>query len=76
MEHVDIGFAFHPAYYKKGYAYEAAKACLHYGYEELALSKIVGITDGDNQSSIKLLEKLGLQFEKELEIAHKKTRLN
>ncbi len=67
LEHVDIGFAFHPNYFNKGYAYEAAKACLRYGYEKSGLSKVVGITDGDNQSSIKLLEKLGLQFEKELE---------
>ncbi len=67
LEDVDIGFAFHPDYFKKGYAYEAAMACLRYGYKKLALSKIVGITDEDNQSSIKLLEKLGLQFEKELE---------
>ncbi len=68
LEDVDIGFAFHPNYFNEGYAYEAAKACLHYGYEKLVLSKIVGITDVDNQASIKLLEKLGLQFEKELEI--------
>ncbi|VAW29425.1 hypothetical protein MNBD_BACTEROID06-1850 [hydrothermal vent metagenome] len=68
LEHVDIGFAFHPNHFNKGYAYEAAKACLRYGYEKLGLSKVVGITDGDNQSSIKLLEKLGLQFEKEIEM--------
>jgi len=68
LEHVDIGFAFHPNHFNKGYAYEAAEACLRYGYEKLGLSKVVGITDGDNQSSIKLLEKLGLQFEKEIEM--------
>ena len=68
LEHVDIGFAFHPNYFNKGYAYEAAEACLQYGYEELGLSKIVGITDVDNHSSIKLLEKLGLKFEKEVKM--------
>ncbi len=68
LEHVDIGFAFHPNYFNKGYAYEAAEGCLRYGYEKLGLSKVVGITDGDNQSSIKLLEKLGLHFEKEIKM--------
>ena len=61
---VDIGYALLPAYTGQGYAYEIAAATLAYGKNELGLSRIVGITDPKNEHSIKLLRKLGLQFEK------------
>jgi RimJ/RimL family protein N-acetyltransferase len=60
---VDIGFAFFPRFWGKGYAYEAAAAVLAYGRNALGLKRIVAITDPDNHSSIKLLERLGLKFE-------------
>lgn len=64
----DIGFAFLPQYWNQGYAFESAAAALHHGREELGLETIVGIVAPGNQPSIKLLEKLGLQEEKELEM--------
>jgi RimJ/RimL family protein N-acetyltransferase len=60
---VDIGFAFLPRYWGKGYAIEAAAAVLAYGRRALGLGRIVAITSPDNQSSIKLLEKIGFVFE-------------
>jgi len=69
LEDVDIGFAFLPAYWGKGYAYEAAAAVLAYGEKVLGLNRIVAITSPDNDRSAKLLEKLGLQFEKMLQLA-------
>lgn len=69
LEDVDIGFAFLPAYWGKGYAYEAAAAVLAYGEKVLGLNRIVAITSRDNDRSAKLLEKLGLQFEKMLQLA-------
>lgn len=61
---VDIGFAFLPAYWAKGYALESARAVLSYGRDVLDLRRIVAITSIDNTSSIRLLEKLGLRFER------------
>ena len=61
---VEIGYAFLPAYHHKGYAYEAAKATLNYGFEHLKLEKIIAIALADNKASIKILEKLGMKFEK------------
>ena len=69
LEDVDIGFAFLPAYWRKGYAYEAAAAVLAYGEKVLGLNRIVAITSLDNDRSAKLLEKLGLRFEKMLKLA-------
>lgn len=69
LEDVDIGFAFLPAYWGKGYAYEAAAAVMTYGEKVLGLNRIVAITSLDNDRSAKLLEKLGLRFEKVLKLA-------
>ena len=61
---VDVGFAFLPDYWSQGYAFEAANAVMNYGREVLGLSRIVAITSLDNVASIKLLEKVGLKFER------------
>jgi RimJ/RimL family protein N-acetyltransferase len=69
LEDVDIGFAFLPAYWGNGYAYEAAAAVMTYGEKVLGLNRIVAITSLDNDRSAKLLEKLGLRFEKMLKLS-------
>ncbi|MCB1677031.1 MAG: GNAT family N-acetyltransferase [Halioglobus sp.] len=61
---VDIGFAFLPQFWSQGYAYESAAAVLAHGKNTLGLKRIVAITQPDNAASIKLLEKLGLRFER------------
>jgi RimJ/RimL family protein N-acetyltransferase len=64
LDDIDIGFAFLPQYWKKGYAFEAASAVLAYGKNKLGIQHIVGITIPDNHGSMRILEKLGLKFEK------------
>lgn len=59
----DVGFAFLPAYWRQGYAFESANAVLGLGRGSLGLKRILAITAPDNQASIALLEKLGLTFE-------------
>jgi RimJ/RimL family protein N-acetyltransferase len=68
LKDVDIGFAFFPGFWGKGYAHEAAAAVLQYGRGVLGLKRIVAITSPDNHSSIRLLEKLGLKFEQMLRL--------
>jgi ribosomal-protein-alanine N-acetyltransferase len=62
LEDVDIGFAFLPAFWSHGYALEAADAVMKHALGELAIPRVVAITNRDNISSIRLLEKLGLRF--------------
>ncbi|MCX2452188.1 GNAT family N-acetyltransferase [Pedobacter sp. PLR] len=62
----DIGFAFLPAYNGKGYAYEAASALLKDPAILAAHSRILATSLTDNVRSIRLLEKLGMVFEKEI----------
>jgi len=61
---VDIGFAFLPNFWSRGFAFEAAAAVLNYGRAVLGLRRIVAITSPDNDPSAKLLEKIGLRFER------------
>ncbi|MEJ0055425.1 MAG: GNAT family N-acetyltransferase, partial [Bacteroidota bacterium] len=63
----DLGFRFLRNHWGKGFATEAAAACLHYGFSQRALNKIIGRAMKENRASIKVLEKIGMQFEKEFE---------
>ena len=60
---VDIGFAFLPRFWGKGYAREAAAATLKYAREVQHLDRVVAITKPDNISSGRLLERIGLRLE-------------
>lgn len=64
LEDVDIGFALLPEYWSKGYAFESACAVLAYARSVVGLTRVVAITTPDNASSIRVLEKLGLGFER------------
>ena len=64
LEDVDIGYALLPRFWSKGYAVEAARATIAYAREGVGLKRIVAIVDPANESSIRVLEKLGMQYEK------------
>ncbi|MEK7857343.1 MAG: GNAT family N-acetyltransferase [Acidobacteriota bacterium] len=64
LPHPDIGFAILPQFEKLGYAFEAASAAMRYGKEELRLARVLAITTLDNDNSGRLLEKIGLKFER------------
>lgn len=64
LDYNDIGFAFLPDFEGKGYAFEAANAVLLALLNGGCLDYVVAITLKDNPSSIRLIEKLGLQFER------------
>ena len=64
LEDVDIGYAFLPKFWLKGYAIESAMAVRNYAHEVLGLKRLVGITDPENVGSIRVLEKIGMKFEK------------
>ena len=64
LKDVDVGFAFLPQYWMQGYAFESASAVLAYARDTLGLKRVLGIATPDNQGSIRVLEKIGLKFEK------------
>ena len=65
----DIGFAFLPAFWNKGFAFESAAAVLNDSRERLRLERILAITSLDNDASIKLLQRLGFRFEKAIALS-------
>ncbi len=64
LEGVDIGFAFLPEYEGKGYGYESAAKIKEAAFNEFGITKIGAITIRENIASQKLIEKLGLTFQK------------
>src|SRR4051812_18407342 len=62
FEDVDVGYAFLPEFWSRGYASEAARAALEYGKRELGLERIIALVAPHNAGSIRLLEKLGFAF--------------
>ena len=69
LEDVDIGYAFLPEYWSKGYAVESAQAVKDYARDVIGLKRLVAITDPENQGSIRVLEKIGLKFEKMIRLS-------
>ena len=65
----DIGFAFLPAYWSQGYAFESAAAVINYAREVLGLERILAITSPDNESSAKLLGRIGLRFDRMIKLS-------
>ncbi|MEP7272816.1 MAG: GNAT family N-acetyltransferase [Acidobacteriota bacterium] len=68
LDDVDIGFAFLPSEWGRGYALEAAGAVMQYGWRQCGLPRIVAITQPDNRASISLLLKLGMRFDRSVRI--------
>lgn len=57
----EVFYGIHQDYWGKGYATEAGKAMLKYGFNQLGLEKIIGAVHTENNSSINVLEKIGLK---------------
>lgn len=62
----DIGFALLPEFYQRGYAYEGANLILSYYFTDSNVGKILATSLKHNIRSIRLLTKLGFEFEKEI----------
>lgn len=69
LNDVDIGYAFLPQYWSKGYALESALAMKQHAGQGLGLKRLVAIVDPQNGPSIRLLEKLGMEFETMVRLA-------
>jgi len=69
LEDVDIGYAFLPRFWSKGYAVEAAQATKEYAKHVIGLNRIVAITDPKNEGSIRVLQKIGLNFERMVKLS-------
>jgi len=64
VEKVQLTFRLGCLHWGKGMATEIGKAILQYSFGALGLKEIIAIVDPDNHASIKLIEKLGMRFDK------------
>jgi len=62
---VEIGWWLAPAYWGKGLATEAARQALAYGFEVGNLYRIVAIAQSANRDSLRVMERIGMRFERE-----------
>jgi RimJ/RimL family protein N-acetyltransferase len=76
LDDPDIGFAFLERFWSRGYAVESAQAVMNFAENELGLKRIVAITNPENFGSIKVLEKVGLRFEKMIQMPGEDREIN
>lgn len=69
LDGVEVGYALLPAFRGKGYAFEAAAASQRHAREALGLTRLYAVVDPGNDVSIRVLEKLGMKFERPVRLA-------
>lgn len=62
LNEIDLGYRFVKPAWGRGYATEAAAACIKYGFEKLNLRRIVGRALPGNLASMRVLEKCGMNY--------------
>lgn len=75
LDVVDIGFSVLERFEGKGYMFEAAQKVKSIGMDDFGLKKISAITVKDNFSSQKLIERLGLKFQKYVTLPNEDEKL-
>ena len=75
LDHADLGYAFLPEFWQKGYALEAVNGVLLYAKDEHQLTKLLALSKSSNASSIKLLKKVNFQFDRDLKLLDDKENL-
>jgi ribosomal-protein-alanine N-acetyltransferase len=61
---IELGYTLHRAFWGRGFATEAAAASVRHGFEAAGLSRIVAIARAENAASRRVMEKVGLTFER------------
>jgi len=64
---VEVAYLLGKAYWGQGLGTEAARALVHYGFEQLHLSRLICLIVPGNQASGKVARKIGMRFEREIE---------
>ena len=65
---VEIFYGLSSEYWGQGLATESAKAMLRYGFDIIGLKRIIAVVNSNNIASKKVIEKLGMKFEKILKV--------
>jgi RimJ/RimL family protein N-acetyltransferase len=66
LQEVDIGYRFLPDCWGKGYATESARELMQHGIRAHGIARIIGLVEPENVASVRVLNKLGLTFERKI----------
>lgn len=66
-EEVEVAYLLAKPYWRQGLGTEVARAILHYGFEQLQLSRLICMMYPENLASVKVAQNMGMTLEKELE---------
>ncbi len=61
---IEVGYGMSKDFWGKGVGYECARAWLEYGFEKAGLERIVAVAQPENTGSWRIMEKLGMRYEK------------
>jgi [ribosomal protein S5]-alanine N-acetyltransferase len=75
LDGIDLGFAFLPEFRGMGYAHEATVAIRDDARNHLNLPKLLGITVRENLPSIRVLEKVGMTFDRTIRLPNDEKEL-
>jgi ribosomal-protein-alanine N-acetyltransferase len=60
---IEVGYMLAKEYWGRGLATEAAKAILHYGFEQVGLARLICVVNPGNQASSRVALKIGMTLE-------------
>jgi len=60
--HVELGYAFLPQYWNRGFGTEAANAVINIGFQTIGLDHIIAFALPTNRASSRIMEKIGMRF--------------
>ena len=69
LEDVDLGYAFLERHWGKGFAFESTATVKDYARSMVGLKRLVAVVNPNNGKSIRVLEKLGMKYEKMVRLA-------
>jgi RimJ/RimL family protein N-acetyltransferase len=61
---IEVSYDVAYAFWGRGFATEAARECLRFGFENLKLPRIIALTYADHTASRRVMEKIGMTYEK------------
>lgn len=71
---VEVGWRFDPDAWGHGYATEGATAALREAFETLELAEVCSLPQADNPASSRVCDRLGMRFERRLQISANQRR--
>lgn len=67
IDEVEVGYSLHPAFWGLGLAAEVATACLDRARDTLGLASVVALTVPENHRSQRVMTKVGMRFERDIQ---------